>query len=68
MYVLGVDPAFRSGCKLAIVDETGKLHEVSVIFPHPPKPEKEKSKHAILSLIKKVSSFNYCDWEWYSIS
>lgn len=51
--VLGVDPAFRSGCKLAIVDETGKLHEVSVIFPHPPKPEKEKSKRAILQLLKK---------------
>jgi len=51
--VLGVDPAFRSGCKLAIVDESGKLHEVSVIFPHPPKPEKEKSKQAILSLLKK---------------
>ena len=51
--VLGVDPAFRSGCKLAIVDETGKLHEVSVIFPHPPKPEKEKSKRAILQLLKE---------------
>ena len=50
--ILGVDPAFRSGCKLAIVDETGKLHEVSVIFPHPPKPEKEKSKRAILELLK----------------
>ncbi|WP_269052925.1 Tex family protein [Sporosarcina sp. G11-34] len=50
--ILGVDPAFRSGCKLAIVDETGKLHEVSVIFPHPPKPEKEKSKQAILDLLK----------------
>lgn len=51
--ILGVDPAFRSGCKLAVVDETGKLHEVSVIFPHPPKPEKEKSKQAILGLLKK---------------
>lgn len=51
--VLGVDPAFRSGCKLAIVDETGKLHEVSVIYPHPPKPEKEKSKQAILNLLDK---------------
>ena len=51
--VLGVDPAFRSGCKLAVVDETGKLLEVSVIFPHPPKPEKDKSKHAILEVLKK---------------
>ena len=51
--ILGVDPAFRSGCKLAIVDETGKLHEVSVIYPHPPKQAKEKSKQAILSLLDK---------------
>ena len=51
--ILGVDPAFRSGCKLAIVDETGKLHEVSVIYPHPPKPAKEKSKQAILHLLDK---------------
>ena len=51
--ILGVDPAFRSGCKLAVVDETGKLHEVSVIYPHPPKPEKEKSKRAILQLLKE---------------
>ena len=51
--VLGVDPAFRTGCKLAVVDETGKLHEVSVIFPHPPKPNKEQSKRAILSILNK---------------
>lgn len=51
--ILGVDPAFRSGCKLAVVDETGKLLEVSVIFPHPPKPQKEKSKQEILSFLKK---------------
>ena len=50
---MGVDPAFRTGCKLAVVDETGKLLEISVIYPHPPKPEKEKSKRAILELLKK---------------
>lgn len=42
--VLGVDPAFRTGCKLAVVDEAGKLHDISVIYPHPPKPQKEASK------------------------
>ncbi|MBO1911319.1 RNA-binding transcriptional accessory protein, partial [Microvirga sp. 3-52] len=52
-YVLGVDPAFRSGCKLAVVDETGKLLEVSVIYPHPPKPDKEKSKRAIINILEK---------------
>ncbi len=51
--VLGVDPAFRTGCKLAVVDETGKLHDISVIYPHPPKPQKEASKKVILDLLKK---------------
>ncbi|WP_188006778.1 Tex family protein [Sporosarcina sp. ANT_H38] len=51
--VLGLDPAFRTGCKLAIVDETGKLLEISVIYPHQPQMEKEKSKRAILELLKK---------------
>lgn len=51
--VLGVDPAFRTGCKLAVVDETGKLLEIGVIYPHPPKPDKEKSKRAILALLEK---------------
>lgn len=51
--VLGVDPAFRSGCKLAVVDETGKLHEVSVIYPHPPKASKEKAKQIVLETLKK---------------
>ncbi|MBY0199529.1 Tex family protein [Priestia megaterium] len=34
--VLGVDPAFRTGCKLAVVDETGKVLKIEVIYPHPP--------------------------------
>ncbi|MDI3090783.1 Tex family protein [Priestia megaterium] len=34
--VLGVDPAFRTGCKLAAVDETGKVLKIDVIYPHPP--------------------------------
>lgn len=51
--VLGVDPAFRTGCKLAVVDETGKLQDISVIYPHPPKPQKDASKKVILDLLKK---------------
>ncbi|WP_342515202.1 Tex family protein [Sporosarcina sp. FSL K6-1522] len=51
--VLGLDPAFRTGCKLAVVDETGKLLDISVVYPHPPKPEKEKSKRIILELLNK---------------
>lgn len=51
--VLGFDPAYRTGCKLAVVDETGKMLNISVIYPHEPKCEKEKSKKILLDLIKK---------------
>ncbi|WP_252504518.1 Tex family protein [Sporosarcina sp. Marseille-Q4943] len=53
--VLGVDPAFRTGCKLAVIDETGKMLEVSVIYPHPPKASKEASKKTILSTLAKYN-------------
>ncbi|OIJ14576.1 RNA-binding transcriptional accessory protein [Anaerobacillus arseniciselenatis] len=51
--VLGVDPAYRTGCKLAVVDETGKVLHIAVIYPTPPKNEIEKGKQAVLELIKK---------------
>ncbi|MFY0519261.1 Tex family protein [Lysinibacillus sp. UGB7] len=52
-YVLGVDPAYRTGCKLAVVDETGKMLEVTAIYPHPPKPDVAKSKSAVKSILAK---------------
>ncbi len=51
--VLGFDPAYRTGCKLAVVDYTGKLIDIKVIYPHEPKNEKEKSKKILLDLIDK---------------
>lgn len=51
--VLGVDPAYRTGCKLAVVDETGKLLEVSAIYPHPPVSKVEESKNVIKALLDK---------------
>lgn len=51
--ILGVDPAYRTGCKLAVVDDTGKLLEVSAIYPHAPKMDIEGSKKKVLSYIKK---------------
>lgn len=51
--VLGLDPAFRTGCKLAVIDGTGKYLNISVIYPHEPKNEKEKSKRHVLELIDK---------------
>lgn len=51
--VLGVDPAYRTGCKLAVVDDTGKVLHISVIYPTPPKSEIEKGKKIVQELIKK---------------
>ena len=42
--VLGFDPAYRTGCKLAVIDPTGKKLKIQVIYPHEPKTEYEKSK------------------------
>lgn len=51
--VLGFDPAFRTGCKLAVISSTGKMEHIDVIYPHEPKCEVEKSKQKILDLIDK---------------
>ena len=51
--VLGFDPAFRTGCKLAVVDPTSKVLNISVIYPHEPKNEWQKSKETLKDLINK---------------
>lgn len=53
--VLGFDPAYRTGCKLAVVDWTGKNLDISVIYPHEPRNEYEKSKKHVLNLIDKYN-------------
>ena len=53
--VLGLDPAFRTGCKLAVVDNTGKFIFKSVIYPHEPKNEYEESKKKVLEIIDKFN-------------
>ncbi len=51
--VLGFDPAYRTGCKLAVMDITGKVLKIQVIYPHEPKNEREKSAKILLDLIDK---------------
>ncbi len=51
--VLGWDPAFRTGCKLAVVDDTGKVLYTTVIFPTAPQNKVEESKKIVLDMIKK---------------
>ncbi len=50
--ILGFDPAFRTGCKLAIINEQGMNLHVDVIYPHPPKAKKEEAEKKFVSLCK----------------
>ena len=50
---LGLDPAYRTGCKVAVVDETGKVLDTGVIYPVPPKNDIEGAKATMKELIKK---------------
>lgn len=51
--VLGFDPAFRTGCKLAVVDSTGKKLAIKVIYPHEPHKKYEEAKKIVLDLIQQ---------------
>ncbi len=51
--VLGVDPAFRTGCKLAVVDETGKLLEIAVTYPTPPLNKVADAEATFSALIRR---------------
>ena len=53
--VLGWDPAFRTGCKLAVVDETGKVLDTKVIYPTAPQNKVAESKKVLKELIKKYN-------------
>jgi len=50
---LGLDPAYRTGCKIAVVDGTGKFLDKTVIYPTPPKSQVEEAKIKIKELINK---------------
>lgn len=51
--VLGVDPAYRTGCKLAVIDETGKVLDTAVIYPTPPHNKVAEAHAKVLGLIEK---------------
>ncbi|MDH5464218.1 MAG: RNA-binding transcriptional accessory protein [Thiovulaceae bacterium] len=53
--ILGADPAFRTGCKLAVIDENGKYLEHAVIYPTEPRNDYEGSKKKVLALAKKYA-------------
>ena len=51
--ILGLDPAYRTGCKVAVIDENGNVIDKTVIFPTPPHNQIEKSEQVVAELIKK---------------
>lgn len=51
--VLALDPAYRTGCKLAVIDETGKVMDISVIYPHPPAGKKEAAREKTIELLER---------------
>jgi uncharacterized protein len=55
--VLAIDPGFRTGCKLATIDETGKLLAQDVIHPHPPLSRRAEAKEKLLALIQEHNIF-----------
>jgi uncharacterized protein len=51
--VLGIDPGFRTGCKVAVIDPTGRLLDTATIYPHEPQREKERSLKILTALVIK---------------
>lgn len=54
--VLGIDPGFRTGCKLAVVDDTGRVLDVGVMYPHPPQNKREEAKKVMAGLIERYGA------------
>jgi uncharacterized protein len=51
--ILGIDPGFRTGCKIAVIDQTGRLITTSTMYPHPPQNQRKESLELILRLVNE---------------
>ena len=51
--VMGFDPAYRTGCKIAVIDETGKVLDIATVYPTEPQNDVESAKKTLLDLINK---------------
>lgn len=51
--ILGLDPAYRTGCKIAVIDENGNVLDTTVVYPTPPQSKVEEAKEKLKALIKK---------------
>ena len=53
--VMGFDPGYRNGCKIAVVDKNGKFLDQVIVYPHEPRAEMESAKKKVTDLVKKYS-------------
>ena len=51
--ILGLDPAYRTGCKIAVIDSAGNVLDTTVVYPTPPQSKTEEAKKILIPLIKK---------------
>ena len=65
--VLGWDPAFRTGCKLAVVDATGKVLDTVVIYPTAPQNKVEEAKKSCQGTHQEIWNHTDLNWKWNSI-
>ena len=66
--VLGWDPAFRTGCKLAVVDPTGKVLDTKVIYPTAPQNKVEEAKREVEKTDPEIRNFSDLRRQWNGIS
>ncbi|MFW5996247.1 MAG: Tex family protein [Halanaerobiaceae bacterium] len=52
--IMGIDPGFRTGCKVCVIDRTGKLLKTLAIYPHPPQGKKKEAEEIINNLIEEL--------------
>jgi len=53
--IMGIDPGFRSGCKVVIIDQSGNFKEYKAIFPHEPQNKKQEAENILLNFIDKYN-------------
>lgn len=64
---LGFDPAYRTGCKLAVVDPIGRVLETGVIYPTPPHNKTREARQVLADMIQRPRRSGHCHWQRHRI-
>ena len=57
--IVGVDPGYRNGCKIAVIDENGKFLDHATVYPHPPQNKIDATKSKLLDLVHKHDAYTF---------